>query len=179
VLKVGKSLGLGALGRMIGDTVMHFQDVEQTRWSLLQDNNLSTSFAVEYLGWKVANDKVDLSTEYRINGRDPATLVTVKLAKKVDNLVTGIVKHPAVKTYQKQAQRWGYIATFGKQSTLDEEDTLGLALFYLLDSVAEQIRVNLITLFDSNQPTACSTSFLPSGPHSQTAQKTPLNLANF
>jgi hypothetical protein len=94
VLKVGPSLGLGALGRLEGEEVIHFQEVDNTSWTLLGDNKLSANFNVNYQGWSVANKKVDVSTDYTINAGDPTTLVKVNLSEPIDNLVTGLVNHP-------------------------------------------------------------------------------------
>lgn len=134
-LKVGKALGLGSLGRMLDGNVMHFQHVEATSWKLLSDNNLSSSFAVNYSGWDVGGEKLDVSTDYEIHAGDPSTVVTVKLSQEVGNLVTGLVKHPNTQFISKKLGNWGVIASFGKQSTIDQDDELGLAVFYQLDSV--------------------------------------------
>ncbi|QJR81127.1 DUF4861 family protein [Alteromonas pelagimontana] len=133
-LKVGKNaLGLGSIGRLDGDTVMHMQNVDNTHWKLLSDNKLSASFNVIYEGWEVASKKTDASTQYDIHAGDPTTHVTVSLSTPVDNLVTGVVKHPGVEFIQQELGDWGVFATFGKQSLLGEDDELGMAVFYRLD----------------------------------------------
>lgn len=138
VLKVGASLGLGSLGRLDGDKVMHFQNVDNTSWKLLEDKKLSARFNVSYQGWSVANKKVDLNTDYTIHVGDPTTLVNVTLSEPIDNLVTGFVNHPNTHFFKKQHKNWQVIATFGEQSIATPGDTLGLALFYQTNEVAEQ-----------------------------------------
>lgn len=138
VLKVGPSLGLGALGRLVGDKVMHFQNVENTSWKLLADNKLSASFNVNYQGWSVKNKKVDVSTDYTIHAGDPTTLVNVTLSEPIDNLVTGLVIHPNTHFIKQQYKNWVVIATFGEQSIAAEGDELGLAVFYQTNEIADQ-----------------------------------------
>jgi hypothetical protein len=138
VLKVGPSLGLGALGRLDGEKVMHFQEVDNTSWTLLGDNKLSASFNVNYQGWSVANKKVDVSTDYTINAGDPTTLVKVTLSEPIDNLVTGLVNHPNTHFIKQQYENWVVIATYGAQSIASEGDELGLAIFYQTNEVSEQ-----------------------------------------
>lgn len=138
VLKVGPSLGLGALGRVEGEKVMHFQEVDHTSWKLLNDNKLSASFNVNYQGWSVANKKVDVSTDYTIHAGDPTTLVNVTLSEPIDNLVTGLVNHPKTQFIKQQYKDWAVIATYGEQSVASEGDKLGLALFYQTNEITEQ-----------------------------------------
>ena len=138
VLKVGPSLGLGALGRLDGDKVMHFQNVDNTSWKLLDDNKLSASFNVNYQGWSVKNKKVDVSTDYIIRAGDPTTLIDVTLSEPIDNLVTGLVIHPKTHFIKHQYKEWVVIATYGEQSVAAAGDELGLALFYQTSEVLEQ-----------------------------------------
>ncbi|GAC22060.1 DUF4861 family protein [Paraglaciecola arctica] len=140
VLKVGSSLGLGALGRIKGEEVIHFQEVDNTSWTLLGDNKLSASFNVNYQGWSVANKKVDVSTDYTIHAGDPTTLVKVTLSEPIDNLVTGLVNHPNTHFIKQQYKNWEVIATYGAQSIAAEGDELGLAIFYQTNEVSEQYR---------------------------------------
>ncbi|MCY7297209.1 DUF4861 family protein [Alteromonas sp. a30] len=137
-LKVGKSLGLGALGRMDDNTLMHMQNVDKTSWRLLADNNTSASFEVVYQGWDVADKKIDATTQYSIHAGDPTTMVSVTLSEPVNNLLTGLVDHDNTEFVKMQEGNWGVIATFGKQSLLGEDDLLGMAVLYRLDQVQKQ-----------------------------------------
>lgn len=137
VLKVGKALGLGSFGRMDGDNVMHMQNVDEMSWQMGEDNKLSAGFTVNYKGWDVAGKKVDAVATYDIHAGDPTTTVNVALSSPVDNLVTGIVKH-GVNYIELEADGWGAIATYGKQSLLGADDELGMALFYKLDDISRK-----------------------------------------
>ncbi|WP_416307502.1 DUF4861 family protein [Neptunicella sp. SCSIO 80796] len=136
LLKVGSALGVGALGRLDNGKVMHFQDHRTMHYQLLENGHLSSAFEVDYKDWKVADKVIDVDTRYRINAGDAATTIEVNTSKPVDNLVTGLVKHPNTVQLQQQDQHWGYIARYGKQSLAGDDDELGFALFYQLDQVA-------------------------------------------
>lgn len=137
-LKVGKSVGLGALGRWVGDNVEHFKQVNNTHWSLLKDGGDTSEFEVRYEGWDVAGVSADVTTHYQINAGDPSTLVTVTSSVPLDNLVTGLVRHDNVNYIEKHGEHWTMIATYGKQNLLGDEWDLGLALFVKNDQIAEQ-----------------------------------------
>ncbi|WP_438862484.1 DUF4861 family protein [Neptunicella sp.] len=136
LLKVGSALGVGALGRLDNGKVMHFQHHRTMHYQLLENGHLSSAFEVDYKDWKVADSTIDVDTRYRINAGDAATIIEVETSKPVDNLVTGLVRHPHTVQLHKQGQQWGYIARYGKQSLAGADDELGLALFYQLDQVA-------------------------------------------
>lgn len=138
ILKVGKSLGLGALGRLDEGTVMHFQDVVNTSWKILADNHLSASFVVNYEAWNVADKSVDVLTEYTIVAKDPATQIEVSLSEPIDNLVTGLVKHANTTFFTHRGERWGVIGSYGKQSILSDQDELGMAILFKLEQVERQ-----------------------------------------
>lgn len=132
-LKVGKSLGVGALGRVVGDHVLHFQHVENTQYQLVANSRYHAAFRVNYSGW--ANDEkgsnsVDVSTYYRIDAYDPTTHIHVELSQPIDNLVAGLVAHENMALINEIEGDWGVVATWGEQSVLGEGDKLGLALFY-------------------------------------------------
>ncbi|MFS1701855.1 DUF4861 family protein [Alteromonas sp. AMM-1] len=137
-LKVGKSVGLGALGRWVVDNVEHFKQVNNTHWSLLKDGGDTSEFEVRYEGWDVAGVSADVTTHYQINAGDPSTLVTVTSSVPLDNLVTGLVRHDNVNYIEKHGEHWTMIATYGKQNLLGDEWDLGLALFVKNDQIAEQ-----------------------------------------
>ncbi|MBC3765674.1 DUF4861 family protein [Neptunicella marina] len=135
VLKVGKALGVGALGRLDGDNVMHFQQHENMTYQQLTNDKLSASFSVDYKNWTVGDKTIDLSTHYQVNAGDNGATITASTSEPVDNLVTGLVKHPNTVKLQKRGETWGYIARYGKQSLAGDDDELGFALFYRVDQV--------------------------------------------
>lgn len=139
-LKVGKSLGVGALGRNTDNGVLHFQHVASTQYKLVSNTDLRAEFDVEYTGWALDENgagAIDVSTRYRIDAFDPTTHISVSLSKPTDDLVTGLVAHEGMSVINTTQGDWGVIATWGEQSILAEGDQLGLAVFYRVDQVSE------------------------------------------
>ena len=145
-LKVGKSLGVGALGRLIEQetkdsstqTVMHFQHVENTQYQLLSNSQLRAEFEVGYEGWSSSDSKADsinVTTHYRIDAFDPTTHISVSLSEPSDNIVAGLVAHDGMQVIKAERGEWGVVATWGTQSILADNDNLGLAVVYRLDQV--------------------------------------------
>lgn len=142
-LKVGKSLGLGALGRLTEDGVLHFQYVDETHYALASNTLLRAAFDVHYTEWALnaaGEDSVDVTTHYRIDAYDPTTHIQVTLSEPKNNVVAGLVAHEGMTVIRAQRGNWGVIATWGNQSVLAENDKLGLALFYNLGQVADVIQ---------------------------------------
>ena len=139
-LKVGKSLGVGALGRQTEAGVMHFQYADKTHYTLVSNTQLRAEFDVIYEGWSSTDEKtdsVDVTTRYRIDAFDPTTHISVSVSEPSDNIVAGLVAHDGMQVIKSQQGEWGVVATWGSQSILTENDDLGLALFYRLDQVEE------------------------------------------
>ena len=145
-LKVGKSLGVGALGRLteqeIQDsstqTVMHFQHVENTQYQLVSNSQLRAEFEVSYEGWSSSDtkaDSIDVTTHYRIDAFDPTTHISVSVSEPSDNIVAGLVAHDGMQVIKAERGEWGVVATWGPQSILADNDNLGLAVIYRLDQV--------------------------------------------
>lgn len=148
-LKVGKSLGVGALGRLLEQetqdsstqTVMHFQHVENTQYQLVSNSQLRAEFEVSYKGWTSSyakEDSIDVTTHYRIDAFDPTTHISVSVSEPSDNIVAGLVAHDGMQVIKAEHGDWGVIATWGAQSILADNDNLGLALAYRLDQ-AEKV----------------------------------------
>lgn len=153
-LKVGKSLGVGALGRLVEkdaqvsatvsseaplkQTVMHFQHVDNTHYQLVSNSQLRAEFDVIYQGWSSSEakaDSIDVTTRYRIDAFDPTTHISVSLSAPAKNIVAGLVAHDGMKVIKAEQGEWGVVATWGEQSILADNDSLGLALFYRIDQV--------------------------------------------
>lgn len=139
ILKAGKSMGIGGYGRYMNDTVAHFRNVKNTRASV---NNLngSSSVVINYEGWKTGEQTIDLKAKLSIfpDGRYTKAELTPSL--EIEGLTTGIVKHgPELMKKQGENGKWAYVATYGAQTLVNDEDKLGMALFYNIDQLDKQI----------------------------------------
>lgn len=136
ILKAGKSMGIGGYGRIVADTVVHFQKVKNT-FAKVENSESSSSVNIEYTGWESGNESIDLKSKLTIYPEDRFTKAELTSSKEITGLCTGIVKH-GITPQKKEGTKWAYISTYGKQTLASPPDNLGMALFYKLDEVAEQ-----------------------------------------
>ncbi|MFD0836738.1 DUF4861 family protein [Mariniflexile aquimaris] len=137
ILKAGKSLGIGGYGRIVADSIVHFQKVKNT-FAKIENTNVSSTVEISYTGWESGNESIDLNTKLSIYSHDRFTKATLTPSKEVTGICTGIVKFKEIPLIKKVGSKWAYIATYGKQTLASPPDNLGMALFYKLDEVAEQ-----------------------------------------
>ena len=137
ILKAGKSLGIGGYGRLMNDTVAHFRTVKNTTATVENSDDAST-VTIAYKEWKTGNESIDLDSKLTIYPHDRFTKVALTPSKEITGICTGIVKLHDLPLLKKEGQKWGYIATYGAQTLVSDTDTLGMAIFYKLEEVAEQ-----------------------------------------
>ncbi|MGJ8667160.1 MAG: DUF4861 family protein [Patiriisocius sp.] len=135
ILKVGKGLGLGSIGRLVNDEVKHFREVDSTKAAVNNATEMS-SVDVNYYGWKTGEEKIDLSSTLSIFPGERYTKHTIQPSKSVAGIVTGIVNHGV--TFLEglsENKQWAYIATYGEQTLVP--DDLGMAIFYNVATVTQ------------------------------------------
>ncbi|WP_299780573.1 DUF4861 family protein [uncultured Formosa sp.] len=133
ILKAGKSLGIGSIGRYVNDEVLHFNSVEQTTANV-ENNTESSSVLVNYKGWKTAGEIIDLKSILSIKSESRITKHTIQSSKAISGICTGIVNHNVgIVKMNDMSGPWAYIATYGEQTLVP--DQLGMALFYMVDTV--------------------------------------------
>ena len=136
ILKAGKSMGIGGYGRIVADTVVHFQNVKSTI-AKVENLKQESSVNITYKEWQSGNENIDLNSKLSIYPSDRFTKAELTPSKEITGLCTGIVNHN-VEFFKKEGEKWGYIATYGVQTLASPPDNLGMALFYKLDEVEEQ-----------------------------------------
>ncbi|UII31809.1 DUF4861 domain-containing protein [Fulvivirga ulvae] len=129
ILKVGKSLGIGSYGRLLDDSVVHFQKVSKTM-AKISNTASSSSVEIDYKDWQSGADTVDLATRLTIYPEGRYTEVSLDPSKAIPGICTGIVKFDDIPLMKKEGQEWGYIATYGAQTLVRDQDQLGMAIFY-------------------------------------------------
>lgn len=137
ILKAGKGLGIGSIGRWANNEVLHFKEVDST-FAKVENSIDKSAVIVDYYGWKTANDVIDLHQILSIKPENRYTKHTIKPSKEIEGICTGIVKH-GVNYFAKKSdnKKWGYIATYGIQTLAAEPDNLGMAIFYEVETVKE------------------------------------------
>ncbi|MEL0455847.1 DUF4861 family protein [Flavobacteriaceae bacterium SZ-1-7] len=136
ILKAGNSMGIGGYGRVVADSVVHFQTVKNTL-ATIENSEGSSSVNISYEGWKSGDDSIDLKAKLTIFPNDRFTKAELSPSKEITGICTGIVDH-GVTIHKKEGEKWAYVATYGQQTLASPPDNLGMALFYKLDEVAEQ-----------------------------------------
>ena len=138
ILKAGKSLGIGSYGRFMNDTVAHFRNVGNTR-AQVSNSETSSEVKIEYSDWATGTDTVDLTSTLTIFPEGRFTKATLDPSEPLEGLTTGIVKFENIELLQKESEggEWAYIATYGNQTLVNDQDKLGMALFYKTEDVKE------------------------------------------
>lgn len=129
VLKVGDSLGIGAIGLMQGGRAKRLAPQGDIKAEILRNGPLVATVSV--LSGAVTHEagKIDITTEYSINAGSRMTHVKSRSDAPIAGWATGIVRHPPGELIQSAGDDdWQYIATFGPQSVFD--DMLGMAVFF-------------------------------------------------
>lgn len=135
ILKAGKGLGIGAIGRFSNKEVLHFNEVDST-FAKVENALYKSTVTVNYFGWKTAEDKIDFKSVLAITPNQRYTKYTIQASKEIEGICTGIVRH-GVNYFSKEStnKKWGYIATYGVQTLVP--DKLGMAIFYEIETVSE------------------------------------------
>ena len=134
ILKVGKGLGIGSIGRVVNNELLHFNKVENTS-ARVENSKSNSKVFVSYKGWETNGETTDLSSELTIYPDQRYTRHTIQTSKALNGIVTGIVNLYKLPSIRKTSanQQWAYIASYGKQTLFD--DHLGMAVFYRTEDV--------------------------------------------
>lgn len=131
ILKVGKSLGIGAIGFWDGSKAVRIEKTDSVRCDIVEDGILQSKIKTQYYGWEINDTKTTLVSNISIQAGDRLSFEGVSLSESLPNICTGIVKHEKGKLMKKEpdsSDNWGYIATYGNQSLNDDE--MGMVVFF-------------------------------------------------
>ena len=143
ILKAGKSMGIGGYGRIVSDTVVHFQKVKST-YATVKNLPDKSTINISYEDWKSGNDSINLNAHLTIYPNDRFTKVELTPSKEISGLCTSIVKFDTIPLIKKEGKNWAYIATYGKQTLTDPLTNLGMALFYNLKWQSRKMELMII-----------------------------------
>ena len=138
ILKVGKGMGIGSIGRFVNNEVLHFNNVDST-FVKIENAKKQSSVYVNYFGWNTANEKMDLKSKLTVFPDEYFVKHTITASKSTQGICTGIVKLKNLEVIKAEStnKKWAYIATYGAQSMFS--DNLGMAIFYETASVENVI----------------------------------------
>jgi hypothetical protein len=136
VMKVGKSLGIGSIGRWVDTTAMRVEKTDSVTCRINENGNLYSEITTRYLGWKTPIDTIDLRWEVSIHAGTRWTRNSATTDRVGGTICTGIVKDEKAKLFKGEGSdsSYAYLATYGKQSL--NNDNLGLALIFDPESFA-------------------------------------------
>ena len=129
VLKVGQSLGAGALAIIKNDSLIRLGQTKSAEFLKIEEGPIRSSFTLRYKGWNVWGQEYEVDETVSIQANKRWFKSTVSLRKEkssVDTLVVGIVnlKGAMVDSFFQSGNHVLY--THGKQS--ENGDVLGMAL---------------------------------------------------
>lgn len=144
VLKVGGSLGIGAVSAFHANDIVKLSNFEKARVNI-HNGQVLAGVEMQVDNWKIGAEKHDLSLQYRIAGGSRLTEVIASSKQGLANWATGIVNHSVDKINNENstggANQYCYRATYGAQSLND--DNLGMAIFYPCTQLSQFIDSDL------------------------------------
>lgn len=142
VLKVGKSLGMGGYGFWNGKGVDLVSQMDSREAIITNNGDIYSGFKINYKGWQVNKEKVDLTAHLSMNAGSRLVNVKLKASKQLPNLAIGLVKHPGTTLLEGNQNisgyAWTYVASWGKQSLSGVDDHLGMAVIFRRDDRSQQ-----------------------------------------
>jgi hypothetical protein len=132
ILHVGPALGIGGIGLWFHDSVAHPYKLDRRRCRVIARGPVRAVVRVDYIGWDIGGEKVNLTSLFSIFEGDRATehRVILQTAESPKTIVTGIVKHPAAKVVWNEQDLC--LSTLGRQSRAN--DSLLMALNFASSS---------------------------------------------
>jgi len=130
VMKVGKSLGVGSIGALLNGAAVRVEKTDSVTCAITENGVVYSSILTQYFGWQVGNTQSNVQSRISIHAGTRLTREHLTFAGSPDSICTGIGKDKAAVVFKSKgdAEHWGYIATYGKQSL--NNDDLGLVVFF-------------------------------------------------
>ncbi|MBV6644314.1 MAG: DUF4861 family protein [Cyclobacteriaceae bacterium] len=128
VLKVGSSLGAGALALLKNGKTYRLGPTVEAKFQIIENGPIRSTLRLTYQGWEVAGRSYGLEEEISISANKRWYESSVRLigGTPQDTLVTGIVNLKGLPLDQFSESGWQVLYTHGDQS--ENEDGLGMAL---------------------------------------------------
>jgi hypothetical protein len=130
ILNVGESLGMGSIGYWDNDHAERVAVTDSIYCEITCSGILESKITTTYFGWQVADYRTGLISQLSIQAGSRLTRHDLELSSEIDNLCTGIVKHPEAEVILPESSTgdWTWLANYGRQTL--QEDLLGMAILY-------------------------------------------------
>lgn len=126
VLKVGNSLGAGALALKSGDSLIRLSEVGEQAFNVVFEGPVRSRLELIYEDWNVGNRTIDLKETIEIWANKMYYQSTIAVNSAGDTLATGIVNLHDMKSKELSSSGHQLFYTHGVQS--ENKDVLGMAL---------------------------------------------------
>ncbi len=144
IFKVGNTFGIGSFGMWDNEKINMVSKTDSVYCSIPYTGPIKAEIKTNYLGWNVNGKKYDLMSKISITAGSRLTKVNVTINNNVDNIITGLVKHNNTELFKSKTDgNWKYLALYGKQTLVNENDKLGIAVIYNSKEYVEEIKDSL------------------------------------
>lgn len=134
IFKVGNSLGIGSIGMWSDGKVNMVSQTDSIICSIPYTGPVEARINTTYYGWLAGNKKYDLNSSFSIVAGSRLTKCELQISNNPDNIVTGLARHEYTELIKSNYKNgWNYLALYGKQTLVNNEDKLGIVIFYPTD----------------------------------------------
>ena len=138
IFKVGNSLGIGSIGMWADDKVNMVSKTDSVICSVPYTSPIEAKVNTDYYGWQVGNKKYDLDANLSIIAGSRLTKCELEISENAENIVTGLAKYDKTELIKSNSKTgWNYLALYGNQTLVNENDKLGIVVFYNSDQLIE------------------------------------------
>jgi hypothetical protein len=138
IFKVGSSLGIGSIGMLADDKVNMVSKIDSVICSIPYTGPIEAKVNTKYYGWLVGDSKYDLNSNFSISAGSRLTKCELQISKDANNIVTGLAKYKGTELMKSNFKSgWNYLALYGKQTLVNENDKLGIVVFYKSEDLLE------------------------------------------
>lgn len=126
ILKVGNSLGAGALALKKGDSLVRLSEVEEQKFRVIFEGPVRSRFQLTFSDWNVGDKRLQLNETIEIWANKWYYESTIDISSIEDTLVTGIVNLHQMNPHEFSLAGQKVLYTYGEQS--ENKDALGMGL---------------------------------------------------
>ncbi len=138
IFKVGSSLGIGSIGMWADDKVNMVSKTDSVICSIPYTGPIEATVNTKYYGWQVGDKKYDLNSSFSISAGSRLTKCELQISNDAENIITGLAKYKGTELMKSNFKTgWNYLALYGNQTLVNENDKLGIVVFYKAEDLLE------------------------------------------
>jgi hypothetical protein len=131
IFKVGSSLGIGSIGMWAEDKVNMVSKTDSVICSIPYTGPIEAKVNTKYYGWQVGDNKYYLNSSFSISAGSRLTKCELEISNNAENIVTGLAKYDKTELIKSNNKSgWNYLTLYGNQTLVNENDKLGIVVFY-------------------------------------------------